>query len=138
MLLSLLGRQVRAEQMHELENTSPAAVKLSASGGALPMAIVGSYAGFRMPRASRFDPTSAWRPFASIKILHAVSNAMFRRRVLRVSAITVLGLAVIPSSAIAQHRMLNEPGTATATPEARQSLAPSGKLRVGVYPGSPY
>jgi hypothetical protein len=39
MLLSLLGRQVRAEQMHELENTSPAAVKLSASGGALPMAI---------------------------------------------------------------------------------------------------
>jgi hypothetical protein len=32
-----LGRRVRAEQMRELENTSPANVKLGATGGALPI-----------------------------------------------------------------------------------------------------
>jgi ABC-type amino acid transport substrate-binding protein len=61
-----------------------------------------------------------------------------RRSVLGVSAITVLGLTVIPGSAIAQQRMLNEQRTTTATLEVRQTLMPSGKLRVGVYSGSPF
>ena len=60
------------------------------------------------------------------------------RRLLGVSAIVVLGLAAIPGSAIAQQRMLNELKTTAATPEVRQALAPSGKLRVGVYPDSPF
>jgi len=34
--------------------------------------------------------------------------------------------------------MLNELKTTAATPEVRQALAPSGKLRVGVYPDSPF
>ena len=63
---------------------------------------------------------------------------MNRRNILRVAAIMVLGLAVIPGSAIAQQEMLKQQPTATPMPEARQALAPSGKLRVGVYPGSPY
>jgi ABC-type amino acid transport substrate-binding protein len=61
-----------------------------------------------------------------------------RRDILRVPAITVLGLAVIPGRAIAQQEMLNEQLTATPMAGRRQALAPSGKLRVGVYPGSPY
>ena len=60
------------------------------------------------------------------------------RNILRVSAITVLGFSVIPGSAIAQPEMLNEQLAATPIPEPRQALAPAGKLRVGVYPGSPY
>jgi polar amino acid transport system substrate-binding protein len=63
---------------------------------------------------------------------------MNRRSILGVSAITVLGLAVIPGSAIAQQRMLKEQLITTPTLERRQALAPSGKLRVGVYPGSPF
>jgi polar amino acid transport system substrate-binding protein len=63
---------------------------------------------------------------------------MNRRSILRVSAITVLGLAVIPGSAIAQPELLKEQPTATPIPEQRRALAPAGKLRVGVYPGSPY
>jgi len=63
---------------------------------------------------------------------------MNRRSILGVSAITVLGLAVIVGSAIAQQRMLKEQLIATPTPESRQALAPSAKLRVGVYPGSPF
>jgi polar amino acid transport system substrate-binding protein len=63
---------------------------------------------------------------------------MNRRDILRVSAITVLGLAVIPGRAVAQQEMLNEQLTATPMAGRRQALAPSGKLRVGVYPGSPY
>src|ERR1700687_3361970 len=63
---------------------------------------------------------------------------MNRLSVLGVSAITVLGLTVIPGSVIAQQRMLKEQGTATATPEVRRTLVPSGKLRVGVYSGSPF
>jgi polar amino acid transport system substrate-binding protein len=62
---------------------------------------------------------------------------MKRRDILRVLALTVMGLAVI-RGAIAQQEMLNKQLTATPTPERRQALAPSGKLRVGVYPGSPY
>jgi len=50
----------------------------------------------------------------------------------------VLGLAVISGSAITQEKMLNEQLTTAPTPEIRQALAPSGKLRVGVYPGSPF
>ncbi len=63
---------------------------------------------------------------------------MNRRRLLRVCAITVLGLVVISGSAIAQQEMPKERFAATPTPELRQALAPAGKLRVGVYPGSPY
>jgi polar amino acid transport system substrate-binding protein len=63
---------------------------------------------------------------------------MNRRSILGISAITVLGLAVIPGRAIAQQRMLKEQLITTPTPERRQALAPSGKLRVGVYPGSPF
>jgi polar amino acid transport system substrate-binding protein len=63
---------------------------------------------------------------------------MNRRNILRVSAITLLGLAAIPGRAIAQQEMLKEQPAATPMPEQRQALAPSGKLRVGVYPGSPY
>jgi polar amino acid transport system substrate-binding protein len=63
---------------------------------------------------------------------------MNRRGILRASAITVLGLAVIRGSAIAHQNPLKEQLTATPVPDGRQSLAPSGKLRVGVYPGSPY
>ena len=63
---------------------------------------------------------------------------MNRRSILRASAITVLGPAVIRGSAIAQQKILDEQPTATPIPERRQALAPSGKLRVGVYPGSPY
>jgi polar amino acid transport system substrate-binding protein len=60
------------------------------------------------------------------------------RSILGVSAITILGLAVNPGSAIAQQNMLNEQLTTAPTPAGRQALAPSGKLRVGVYPGSPF
>jgi polar amino acid transport system substrate-binding protein len=63
---------------------------------------------------------------------------MNRRNILRVAAIMVLGLAVAPGSAIAQQEMLKERPTATPMPERRQALAPAGRLRVGVYPGSPY
>ncbi len=56
---------------------------------------------------------------------------MKRRSVLGVSAITLLGLSVFSGSLIAQQ--IN-----TVTPEVRQALAPSGKLRVGVYPNSPF
>ncbi len=63
---------------------------------------------------------------------------MNRCSIFGVSAIVVLGLAVIPGGAIAQQRMLKEQHIATPTPEGRQELAPSGKLRVGVYPGSPF
>jgi polar amino acid transport system substrate-binding protein len=52
--------------------------------------------------------------------------------------ITVLGFAAIPGSAIAQQGILNEQPATAPTPESRQALAPSGKLRVGVYPGSPF
>jgi polar amino acid transport system substrate-binding protein len=45
---------------------------------------------------------------------------------LRAGAIAVAGLAAIPGGAIAQRDILKE------------QLAPAGKLRVGVYPGSPY
>jgi ABC-type amino acid transport substrate-binding protein len=61
-----------------------------------------------------------------------------RRSVLGVSAITVLGLAAIPCTAIAQQRIFKEQRTTTATSEERQALAPAGKLRVGVYPDSPF
>jgi polar amino acid transport system substrate-binding protein len=63
---------------------------------------------------------------------------MNRRSVLGISAIAVLGLAVIPSGVIAQQKMLKEQITNTATPEVRQALAPLGVLRVGVYPDSPF
>jgi polar amino acid transport system substrate-binding protein len=63
---------------------------------------------------------------------------MNRRSVLCVFAITMLRLAVTPGSAIAQQEIPNERSSSTATPEIRQALAPSGKLRVGVYPGSPF
>lgn len=63
---------------------------------------------------------------------------MKRRSILGVSVVTVLGLAAIPGSAIAQQKMLQEQLTTTPMPERRQALAPSGKLRVGVYPGSPF
>jgi polar amino acid transport system substrate-binding protein len=63
---------------------------------------------------------------------------MNRRSILRASAITVLGLAVIRGSAIAQQDMLNEQVTTTPIPERPQALAPSGKFRVGVYPNSPF
>jgi polar amino acid transport system substrate-binding protein len=56
---------------------------------------------------------------------------MNRRRALGVSAIAVLGLATMPLRGIAQ-----QPSTAIA--QARQVLAPSGRLRFGVYSGSPY
>jgi polar amino acid transport system substrate-binding protein len=61
------------------------------------------------------------------------------RRVLRVSAIAVLGLTVITSGvaaqqAIPQPAILQEQALA----QARQLLAPTGRLRVGVYAGSPY
>jgi polar amino acid transport system substrate-binding protein len=60
------------------------------------------------------------------------------RTILGVSAIPLLGLAAIPGSAIAQQEMLKQQPAASSIPERRQALAPSGKLRVGVYPGSPY
>jgi len=63
---------------------------------------------------------------------------MNRRFILGAFALTVLGLAVISGSAITQEKMLNEQLTTAPTPEIRQALAPSGKLRVGVYPGSPF
>ena len=56
---------------------------------------------------------------------------MNRRSVRAVSAISILGLAVIPDSVVGQQRT-------TVTPEVRQALVPSGKLRVGVYPNSPF
>ena len=58
-------------------------------------------------------------------------NAVNRRSVRAVSAISILGLAVIPDSVVGQPRT-------TVTPEVRQALVPSGKLRVGVYPNSPF
>jgi polar amino acid transport system substrate-binding protein len=61
-----------------------------------------------------------------------------RHSFLGVSAIMASGLAVIPGSAIAQQGMLKEQRTTMATPEVRQALAPSGKLRVGVYLDSPF
>jgi len=60
------------------------------------------------------------------------------RNILHVAEMMVLGLAVAPGSAIAQQEMHKERPTATPLPESRQALAPAGKLRVGVYPGSPY
>jgi len=63
---------------------------------------------------------------------------MNRRFILGAFALTVLGLAVISGSAITQEKMLNEQLTTAPTLEIRQALAPSGKLRVGVYPGSPF
>src|SRR5882757_4675616 len=63
---------------------------------------------------------------------------MNRRRIPGVFVLTVLGLVVISGSAIAQQKMLNEQLATAPTPEIRQALAPSGKLRVGVYPGSPF
>jgi polar amino acid transport system substrate-binding protein len=63
---------------------------------------------------------------------------MNRRDVLGVSAITMLGFAAIPDRTIAQQGMLKEQRTVTATPEIRQTLAPSGTLRVGVYFDSPF
>lgn len=63
---------------------------------------------------------------------------MNRRSILSVSAITVLGLAVIPGGVMAQPEMLKEQLTTAPMPERRQVLAPSGKLRVGVYAGSPF
>jgi polar amino acid transport system substrate-binding protein len=56
---------------------------------------------------------------------------MNRLSILCVSTITLLGLAVIPDSVIAQQATM-------VTPEVRQGLAPSGKLRVGVYANSPF
>ena len=56
---------------------------------------------------------------------------MDRRSVLSVSAITMSALAALPCSVIAQQRT-------TVNAEVRQALAPLGKLRVGVYPGSPF
>ena len=63
---------------------------------------------------------------------------MNRRSMLGVVAIALLGIAVIPGSAIAQPSMLKEQGTTIATPQVRRALAPAGRLRVGVYPGSPF
>jgi polar amino acid transport system substrate-binding protein len=63
---------------------------------------------------------------------------MNRRSILGVSAIAVLGLAVVPCCAIAQQGTPKEQTTTRATPDVRQALAPSDKLRVGVYPGSPF
>jgi polar amino acid transport system substrate-binding protein len=63
---------------------------------------------------------------------------MNHRVVLGVFAITVLELSVIPACAIAQQGTFKEQCTNSATPEVRQTLAPSGKLRVGVYPDSPF
>src|SRR3954449_8253235 len=63
---------------------------------------------------------------------------MNHRSILGVVALTVLGLAVTPGIAIAQQEMLKALPAAMPTPEMRQALAPSGKLRVGVYRGSPF
>jgi polar amino acid transport system substrate-binding protein len=57
---------------------------------------------------------------------------------LRASAVAVLGLSAITSGAVAQQAILREQGTTAETSEARQTLAPAGRLRVGVYAGSPY
>jgi polar amino acid transport system substrate-binding protein len=57
---------------------------------------------------------------------------MNRRCVLAAAAIAMLGITVVPGGAIAQR------ATAAATADVRQALAPSGKLRVGVYPDSPF
>jgi polar amino acid transport system substrate-binding protein len=56
---------------------------------------------------------------------------MSRLSVLGASAIAILGLAPISDGVIAQQ-------VTTATPEIRLALAPSGKLRVGVYADSPF
>jgi polar amino acid transport system substrate-binding protein len=63
---------------------------------------------------------------------------MNRRSILGVSAITVLGLATVPGSATTQQKLLEEQLITTPMPEGRQALAPSGKLRVVVYSGSPF
>jgi polar amino acid transport system substrate-binding protein len=63
---------------------------------------------------------------------------MNRRGVLGVFAITALGFGVVPASAIAQQGTLKEQSANSANPEVRQALAPSGRLRVGVYPDSPF
>jgi len=56
-------------------------------------------------------------------------------RLLRIAALAsvllVSGCAWLPAAPVAQ------PLQVEATAEARQALAPSGRLRVGVYPGSP-
>jgi polar amino acid transport system substrate-binding protein len=56
---------------------------------------------------------------------------MNRFRALGVAAITILGLAPTADGVIAQQMTM-------VTPEVRQALAPSGKLRVGVYADSPF
>ncbi len=61
---------------------------------------------------------------------------MNRRNVLR--AVMAVGLAATQGRAIAQQEILKEQPSATPTPERRQALAPAGRLRVGVYAGSPY
>jgi polar amino acid transport system substrate-binding protein len=63
---------------------------------------------------------------------------MNRRSVFGICAITVLGLTVILANAIAQQTMLKEQRTTPPITEVRQTLAPLGKLRVGVYSGSPF
>ena len=65
-------------------------------------------------------------------------KAMNRHSLLVASAITALGLAAIRGGAIAQQGTASEQKANPATAEVRQALAPAGRLRVGVYPDSPY